>query len=218
MSKEVLTQDYYLSSDVVFLAQDLLGKLIVTEFDGYLTSAIIVETEAYRAPDDRGSHAFGNKRTNRTEPIFLNGGITYIYLCYGIHNLFNVVTGAEGLAHCVLIRAVQPIDGISVMRDRRAMQQNDFHLTNGPGKWTIAMGIHRNHNATSVCHHHDAIRIVNQPAISQDMIISSERVGIAYAGEDALRPWRFRIRDNKWTSKPNVVRYNIMEFNSPYTS
>ena len=164
---------------------------------------------AARHDHDRACHAFGNRKTPRTEVFFSQGGVAYVYLCYGIHNLFNVVTGAEGLAHCVLIRAVQPIDGISVMRDRRAMQQNDFHLTNGPGKWTIAMGIHRNHNATSVCHHHDTIRIVNQPAISQDMIIVSERVGIGYAGADALRPWRFRIRDNKWTSKPDVVRYGL---------
>lgn len=208
MSEAILPQDYYLSSDVVYLAQDLLGKIIMSKVDGLLTSARIVETEAYMAPEDRGSHAYGDKRTKRTEPIFRAGGISYIYLCYGIHNLFNVVTGPKETAHVVLIRAVEPIEGIEVMRKRRDIKQSDLNLTNGPGKWTIAMGIDRNHNATPIYQKTSSIKILNQPRINAERVQVSERVGIAYAGECALRPWRFRIKHNSWTSKPDQVSYS----------
>lgn len=207
MSVEILPRHYYLSSDVIFLAQDLLGKIIISEVGGVKTSAKIVETEAYMAPEDLASHAFGNKRTKRTNPVFQNGGIAYIYLCYGIHNLFNVVTGSVDIPHVVLIRAVEPIVGIGVMRSRRVIKQSDINLTNGPGKWTVAMGIDRTYNSCRLYQESDPVKIINQEAISRDEIISSERVGIAYAGDYAHRPWRFRIRNNKWTSKPDEVKY-----------
>lgn len=207
MSVEILPQDYYLTSDVIFLAQNLLGKIIVSEVDGVQTSAKIVETEAYKAPEDRASHAFGNKRTKRTDPVFRRGGIAYIYLCYGIHNLFNIVTGPKDTPHVVLIRAVEPVEGIEVMRSRRVIKQSDIHLTNGPGKWTVAMGIDRAYNSYTLYQESDPVKIINQEAISRDDIISSERIGIAYAGDYAHRPWRFRIRNNRWTSKPDEVKY-----------
>jgi DNA-3-methyladenine glycosylase len=207
MSEQILPREYYLSSDVLHLAQDLLGKLIVTEICGQRTVAKIVETEAYKAPEDRASHAFNNKRTKRTEPIFHNGGLAYIYLCYGIHNLFNVVTGTENEPHVVLIRAVEPLEGLVHMCERRAIDQEDIKLTNGPGKWTVAMGINPTHNTCSLYKAEDPIRILSASAIPQKDIIFSERVGIAYAGECAQRPWRYRIRDSKWTSKPDRVKY-----------
>jgi DNA-3-methyladenine glycosylase len=114
-----LPADFYLRTDVVQIARELLGKVLVTAFDGHRTAARISETEAYRAPDDRASHAFGNRRTARTEVMFQPGGRAYIYLCYGIHHLFNVVTAPADVAHAVLVRAAEPLEGEAIMRERR---------------------------------------------------------------------------------------------------
>ena len=124
----MLPAHFYTRPDVVQVAKDLLGKYLVTNFEGQVTSGKIVETEAYRAPDDRASHAFGNRRTARTEVMFAEGGHAYVYLCYGIHHLFNVVTGPSEMAHAVLVRAVQPVDNVELMLARR--------LTAGPGSLT----------------------------------------------------------------------------------
>ncbi|MCL4113881.1 UNVERIFIED_CONTAM: hypothetical protein GTU68_028218 [Idotea baltica] len=192
-----LPKSYYQSSNVLALARDLLGKTIVTQFEGSRTSARIVETEAYRAPEDRGSHAFGNKRTPRTETMFEEGGIAYIYLCYGMHHLCNVVTGPQESAHAVLIRAVEPIDGIEVMSDR-----------NGPGKWTSAMGITTLYNGVNYWEENSPIRIYEGESIDSDNIVAGPRVGIKYAQAWAHIPWRYTIRDSPYVSKPEIVKYD----------
>lgn len=190
---------------MVALARDLLGKRIVSHIDGIKTAARIVETEAYRAPDDRGSHAWQNKRTIRTETMFGQGGTAYVYLCYGIHHLFNVVTGPVDTAHAVLIRAVEPYSGLTIMQQRR--NTDGVNLTNGPGKWSQAMGITTCINGITLYANNSLVKIYMGEKISDTNILSGPRVGIAYAKECALRPWRFQIKDNRYTSKPTVVKY-----------
>lgn len=197
------------SEDVVSLAQILLGATLSSQYDGILTSGIITETEAYKAPEDKGSHAYGNKRTNRTETLFAEAGTSYVYLCYGIHHLFNVVTGPQDKAHAVLIRAIQPSDGMDHMIRRRGIKKNGYNLTNGPGKLSKALGITTTDNGVDLISDQSHIAVTLAPErLSQEKIISSPRVGIAYAEECAHWPWRFRIKDNPWTSLPHVVAYD----------
>lgn len=196
------------SDDVIFVAQRLLGATISTSINSKFTSGIIVETEAYRAPDDRGSHAFGNKRTPRTETMFGRPGRLYVYLCYGIHHLVNVVSGPVGTAHAILIRAIEPTDGVQHMLERRGAKSINVNLTNGPGKLSSALGIRTSHNAADLIFDQSLIKVQLGLSIQQKNIIASPRVGIAYAGEWAHQPWRFRIKDNRWTSLPHTVSYN----------
>ena len=193
--------------EVVQLAQMLLGQIIVTEIGGITMTARIVETEAYKAPEDKASHAYLDKRTARTATLFLQGGHSYVYLCYGIHSLFNVVTGRQGVAHAVLIRAVEPLTGIPDMLLRRKMDLYHPSLTNGPGKWTQAMGIDTTHNGIQLYDPDSIIRILKAPTVVESDIICGPRVGIAYAGECAMWPWRFRIKNHPFTSLPHTVSY-----------
>ena len=110
-----LQKDFYQREDVLTISRELLGKVLCTQFEGELTSGIIVETEAYAGETDQASHTYGGRRTLRTEVMYAPGGVSYIYLCYGIHHLFNVVTNFEGIPHAILIRAIKPIDGIDIM-------------------------------------------------------------------------------------------------------
>ncbi len=203
----ILPKSYYQSTNVLTLARDLLGKIIVSEFDGIRTSGRIVETEAYRAPEDRGSHAFGNKRTSRTETMFHEGGRAYIYLCYGIHHLCNVATGPKGSAHAVLIRSIEPIAGIDTMMERRIVKKISGQLTNGPGKWTSAMGITTSSNGLNYWEENSQIRIYEGHNIDSNDIIVGPRVGIKYAQAWAHMPWRYQIKNNIYTSKPEKVTY-----------
>jgi len=196
----ILPRSFYLSTDVVQIAQDLLGKVIHTHIDGIHTSGRIVETEAYRAPDDKACHAFNNLRTPRTETMFQNGGIAYIYLCYGIHHLFNVVTAPENMAHAVLIRGIEPLAGIEYMLDRRNHSKSQPRLTAGPGSLTTALNIRKPLNGVSLYESNSPIYISDEDRIPEDQIISSARVGVGYAKECAAWPWRFRIQGSKWTS------------------
>ena len=199
MSK--LPHSFYLNSDVVRLSQSLLGKYLFTDLnDEGLTGGIIVETEAYAGITDRASHAFNNRRTKRTETMFAEGGICYVYLCYGIHHLFNVVTNLENIPHAILVRAIEPTDGIPVMLQRRKKQKIDFSLTSGPGSMSAALGITISHNFTDL--QSDKIWIEDRGfTIKPNQIISSPRVGVGYAKEDALLPWRFRLKANDWVSR-----------------
>lgn len=196
-----IPQRIYQSEDVVSVAQFMLGKILCTNIDGKnLTTGMIVETEAYAGSIDRASHAYNNRRTARTETLFANGGVCYVYLCYGIHHLFNIVTNHENIPHAVLIRAIEPIDGIETMLKRRNKSKLDFTLTAGPGSLSAALGITTQFDNTDL--HSDIIWIEDRSIkIKPNQIISSPRVGVAYAKEDALLPWRFRIADNPWTSK-----------------
>lgn len=195
---------YYLNQDVLFLANDLLGKVLFTQIDGEITAGIIVETEAYFGVQDKASHAYGGRRTDRTEPMFGQGGISYVYLCYGIHNLFNIVSSVEGEPHAVLIRAIEPLTGIEIMETRRNMPATKAAISSGPGSAAKALGIDRSFNQKDLTGEEIWIEDhgIRYPA---EDIAATPRVGVAYAQEDALLPWRFFVKGNKYVSKPNKV-------------
>lgn len=196
-----LPESFFLDEDVVAQARRLLGKILVTEIDGHLCRARIVETEAYRAPDDRACHAWNNRRTPRTEAMFARGGHTYVYLCYGIHHLFNVVTGPEDMAHAVLVRGVEPLENTATMLQRRRHQKVTPQLTAGPGVLSQALGITTRLSGIDLSRGEAPIWLEQDAFdLHERAIRAGTRVGVASAGDDALRPWRFSIRDNPWVS------------------
>lgn len=195
-----LTLDFYQREDVIAISRELLGKVLMTRFacpnTGKLvtTGGIIIETEAYCAPEDKASHAYNNRRTKRTETMFCAGGVAYVYLCYGIHSLFNVVTGYKDLPHGVLIRAIQPIIGIEQMLERRKQKTITKTLTSGPGVLTAALGITTAHDQTLLTGRD--IWIEDQGIkINEDKILATPRIGIGYAQDFVLKPWRFLINE-----------------------
>jgi DNA-3-methyladenine glycosylase len=202
-----LEKDFYLNEDVVQVAKDLLGKYLCTKIDGKLTSGIITETEAYAGEIDKASHAFGNKRTNRTEIMFADGGVSYVYLCYGIHHLFNIVTNYKDTPHAVLIRAIKPADGLPTILKRRNITtdkkpesylQDDKKnkLAGGPGTVSQALGIKTMHTGLELTG--NVIWIEDRGLkIPKKDIIAGPRVGVDYAGEHAKWPYRFIANLNK---------------------
>jgi DNA-3-methyladenine glycosylase len=184
----------------VQVAQDLLGKYLYTNFDGIITGGMIVETEAYSGENDRACHAHLNRRTQRTEIMYHEGGVAYVYLIYGIYNLFNIITNTEGRADAVLIRALEPEVGIEEMMLRRSMAHTKPNLTAGPGVLSIAMGIDRKLYGADLTG--NTIWVEDKSIkLPKESIAAGPRIGVDYAGEDALLPWRFWIKDNKWVSK-----------------
>ncbi len=196
-----LSNSFYTNQDVLSISKALLGKFLVTKLNSNtITSGMIVETEAYRGPEDKASHAYGNRRTVRTETMYCHGGCAYIYLCYGMHNLFNIVTAIKDIPHAVLIRAIEPIDGIPVMLKRRHLTNICPNLTAGPGSLTKALGITVEHDKMDLCG--EKIWLEDRGIkISASQIETGPRVGIAYAKEHAKLPWRFKIKTNPWVSK-----------------
>ena len=192
MSK--LPADFYQREDVLVISRELLGKVLCTNFHGKLTSGIIVETEAYAGVTDKASHAYGGRRTKRTETMYAKGGSAYVYLCYGIHHLFNIVTNKENIPHAVLIRAIQPRDGIEIMLQRRNKKKVDQLLTGGPGSLTRALGITVKDSGTFLMDNLIWLEDQNINYTNQD-ILSSPRIGVQYAGKDAQKPWRFQIEN-----------------------
>jgi DNA-3-methyladenine glycosylase len=196
----LITKDFYTRPDVVTIAKELLGKLLVTKFEGKLTSGIITETEAYEGITDRASHAYSGRRSERTEIMYRIGGTAYIYLCYGVHSLFNIVTNVEGIPHAILIRGILPVDGIPTMLERTNKKGilNDF--SNGPGRLSKALGIHYSHTGLDLtikserkCDHGIWLED-NGLLINMDQIKVTPRIGVDYAGEDAFLPYRFVYR------------------------
>jgi len=183
---------FYLSEDILHLTRSLLGKVLCTCFRGVLTKGMIIEAEAYRGPDDRGSHAYGNLRSARTEPMFLTGGRAYIYLCYGIHQMFNVVTGPANIPHAILIRALYPLQGVDAMQKRRGSKVPFNKLCDGPGKLGQAMGFHTSMSGIELSGHQIWIED-HGITISKQDFEQRPRIGIDYAGKDALLPWRFVV-------------------------
>ncbi|MDP9959746.1 DNA-3-methyladenine glycosylase [Chryseobacterium lathyri] len=196
-----LPLSYYLNQDVIFLARDLLGKILFTEINGDITAGIIVETEAYFGVIDKASHAYGGRRTGRTETLYTQGGVSYVYLCYGIHHLFNIVSSVEGEPHAVLVRAVEPFTGTEIMELRRNMPASKTAISSGPGSAAKALGIDRSFNRKDLTGNEIWIED-HSIKYSPDEIISGPRIGVAYAQEDALLPWRFYVKGNKFVSKP----------------
>lgn len=196
-----LPLQFYQQEDVVSVAKQLLGKILYTNVDGIITGGIITETEAYDGVVDKACHAYGGRNTNRTATMFLDGGVTYVYLCYGIHHLLNVVSGKEGNAQAVLIRAIEPIIGMEAMMERRKMEKLAPRITAGPGALAQALGIDKYLNAKNLLA--DEIWIEDGNSYQDEEIVATTRIGVAYAQEHALWPFRFYIRENKYVSKPN---------------
>lgn len=193
-----LSKDFYLRNDVVEIARDLIGKRLVTNINGNLTSGIIVETEAYSGRNDKACHANEGKLTNRTSIMFEEGAKAYVYLCYGIHHLFNIVTNQKGLADAVLIRAVQPDSGLELMQERRNHPKSKFRIGAGPGCLSQALGITTSHYGTDLLGNEIWLEETDYKTTN---IKSSPRIGVDYAGDDAFLEWRFFIEGNKLVSK-----------------
>ena len=197
-----LPETYYHNTDVVALSRDLIGKYLFTRIDGVTTGGYIVETEAYNGAFDKASHAYGNRKTNRTEVMFRQGGIIYVYLCYGIHEMLNIVTSTEGHAQAILIRAINPTEGIEAMLQRRKMLALKPNITMGPGSVAKALGISRMINAQSL--QSDVIWIEDRGlTYDNESIAAVPRVVVDYAGDDALLPYRFYLKGNPYVSKRN---------------
>jgi len=187
-----LENDFYQSSNVLFIAKELLGKYLCTFIDEHYCSGMILETEAYHGTNDKASHAYGGRKTARNDVMYKNGGIAYIYLCYGIHYLFNVVTNCHEIPDAVLIRAIKPIDGLKEMEKRRKRSSSDRNFSNGPGKVSQSLGISIIHNGISLLN--NKIWIEDRGFnIAFNNMQSGKRIGIDYAEEDALLPYRFWI-------------------------
>jgi DNA-3-methyladenine glycosylase len=196
----VLPRSFYERPDVVLLAKELLGKYLCTRQDGILTAGMICETEAYEGVTDRASHAFGGRRTERTRIMYARGGTAYVYLCYGVHSLFNVVTSREDIPHAVLIRGIIPSDGMEKMQERIPDKKLTGRTGIGPGNVSKLLGIHYSQSGAD---------LTNKPkdkkgfhiwiedrgvGTETSMILSGPRIGVGYAGPDALLPYRFRIK------------------------
>lgn len=203
-----LPREFYLRRDTIEIAQDLLGKtLVVPAKNGERVSGLIVETEAYLGAIDKAAHAFGNRRTPRTEVMFAAGGRAYVFFIYGMYFNLNVTVGAPDSPHCVLLRAVQPIEGIEIMRQRRATRKDgslntkmpDKNLTSGPGKLCIALGVDKSYNGASLLE--EKIWIEDGGKVNDSEIIAGKRIGIDYAEEYAEKPWRFWIKNNPFVSR-----------------
>jgi DNA-3-methyladenine glycosylase len=194
-----LAESFYERADVETIAIELLGKVLFTSIGGITSGGVIVETEAY-SWKEKGCHAYQARKTPRNAVMFEKGGRAYVYLCYGIHYLFNVVTNVPGIPEAVLVRALEPYAGLEAMMTRRGKLANRFHLTSGPGKLTRALGINIRDNAKSLLGDEIWIEDVGIE-VKPKNIARGPRVGIDYAGEDALLPWRFSIKENPWVSR-----------------
>jgi DNA-3-methyladenine glycosylase len=194
-----LPLSFYQRNDVLEVARDLLGKLLVTKWKGIETSGRIVECEAYAGPADMASHASGGRRTARNEIMYANGGFAYVYLCYGIHHLFNVVTNTIDTPHAILIRAVEPMKGIGEMLKRTGKQKPDNTLTRGPGNVSRALGIYTIHSGISLLSK-DLFLADDGFTFSRNDIIASPRIGVDYAGKDAQLHYRFYVKGNPFVS------------------
>jgi DNA-3-methyladenine glycosylase len=196
-SSAKLGLDFYSQTDTLVLAKSLLGCTLYSQIDGQITAGIITETEAYLGEEDKASHAFNGLKSNRTKTMYEQGGIAYVYLCYGMHYLFNVVTHQKDTPHAILVRAIEPTIGIETMQIRRG-NQSLKNLTNGPAKLASALGINKDHNALSLLDETVWIAPSSKPTFG---IVSTTRIGVDYAQEDALLPYRFYIEDSKFISK-----------------
>ncbi|HMC86127.1 MAG TPA: DNA-3-methyladenine glycosylase [Chitinophagaceae bacterium] len=196
---EKLGPSFYHRTNVVTIAKNLLGKLLVTSFNGDYTSGRIVETEAYNGVGDKASHAYGGRRTNRTEIMYAAGGVAYVYLCYGIHHLFNVVTNKQDTPHAILIRGIEPVTGIEIMLRRMKKEKPDYTIGRGPGNVSKALGIDKSHTSLSLLS--NEIYIADDGVkLKPSKIIATPRIGVDYAAEDALLPYRFYVKGNPYVS------------------
>ena len=192
---------YYLNDDVESLARSLLGKFLFSNINNKLTGGIITETEAYKGITDKASHAYGGRRTNRTGVMYKQGGISYVYLCYGVHYLLNVVTAEIDIPHAILIRGIYPITGIDHMLARTGKFKADYNLSNGPGKLTKALGVNMSQNGISFQGNKLWIEDRGIDIKSQD-IKTTPRIGVDYAAEDSLLPYRYVLKYRDYIVRP----------------
>ena len=190
---------FYKRDDVLQIAKELLGKILVTKWNGIITSGRIVEVEAYNGINDKASHSFGGRRTKRNEIMYADGGVVYVYLCYGIHHLFNVVTNGKETPHAILIRALEPIKGIDEMLRRVGKNKLDTTLTRGPGNLSRALGLFSFHSGQSLLGK-DLFIVSDDFIYKKNEIIASPRIGVDFAWKDALLPYRFYIKGNPFVS------------------
>ncbi len=193
---------FYNRKDVKKIARELLGKILVTHFDGFITSGRIVETEAYVALTDKASHSFGGKRTARNEHMYSAPGTAYVYICYGLHQMMNIVTNEKKIPDAVLIRAIEPLKGIDIMLQRTGKAELDKTLTRGPGNVGKALGIFKHHSGLYLLDE-EIYLLDDNHKISEEQIAASKRIGVESAGPDGLLPYRFYIRGNKFVSGKN---------------
>ncbi|HVU83986.1 MAG TPA: DNA-3-methyladenine glycosylase [Puia sp.] len=194
-----LDESFYNRTDVLKISRELLGKILVTRFDGMLTSGRIVETEAYAGTGDRACHAYGGKRTARMEAVYGPPGTIYIYICYGIHYLFNVVTNKKDIPHVILIRALEPLDGKEIMLERTGKKKVDYSLARGPGNVSRALGMTTAHTGGNLLS--GGIYIGDDGfEYKKDQILVTKRIGVEYAGEDAERMYRFIVKGSPYVS------------------
>ena len=185
-----LTKDYFLNDNVLAIARDLLGKSLFTRIDGQLTGGLICEVEAYNGTGDRASHAYGGRRTHRNEMMYHEGGVAYVYLCYGMHHLLNFVTNADGIPDAILIRGIIPTHGEELMLQRTGKRKVTSDIGIGPGKVSKLLGLTVADNGLSLCG--DTLWIEDRDTlVLENQVETSPRIGVDYAGEDALLPYRF---------------------------
>ncbi len=197
-----LPLNFYKRKDVVAIARELVGKIVITKFDGLVTSGRIVEAEAYVAHIDKASHSFAGRRTAKNEHMYAHPGTAYVYICYGMHQMFNIVTNEKDIPDAVLIRAVEPLEGIDIMLKRTGKEKLGNTLTKGPGNVGKALGIFKKHSGLHLLD--DEIYLINDGfKLKTDEIGISGRIGVASAGADALLPYRFYVRGNKYVSGKN---------------
>ena len=200
---EKLEREFY-RRDSVLVARELLGKVLVHEIGGQKVSARIVEAEAYRGVEDKAAHSYAGRRTPRVEVLYGDPGFAYVFLVYGIHRCFNVVTGEKEVPQAVLIRAAEPVDGVEWMAQKRfgissgqLTKVQRKNLTNGPGKLCEALSINLTANGLDLCGN----EIYVEECEGQEFaVVSAKRVGIDYAEEARDYPWRFYIEGNSCVS------------------
>jgi DNA-3-methyladenine glycosylase len=202
-----LSKDFYQRPDVATIAKELLGKIVITKFNHIYTAARITETEAYAGIVDKASHAYGGRRTGRTEIMFGDGGVAYVYLCYGIHHMFNVVTNKENHPDAVLIRGIEPLEGIDAMIKRMNKEQFDATVGRGPGNVGKALGILTAHTGTDMQSNH--FFIADDGTANFETMVS-RRIGVDYAGDHAKWLYRFYIKDNAHVTRHAVNKEGIL--------
>lgn len=200
-----LQREFY-DRDTLIVSKELLGKYLVHKIDNQTLIGKIVEVEAYNGPEDKACHSFGNKMTNRNKVMFGPPGFAYVYTIYGMYQCMNVVTEEDGRPCAVLIRAIEPVEGIEQMAVNRYGSAYDElsriqkkNITNGPGKLCIAMKIDKSNNGMDLFSSN--LYIEDSEKISDNQINSSPRINIGYAEEYVQMPWRFYIKGNKYVSK-----------------
>lgn len=205
-----LDKEFYSRSSVTQIAKELLGKVIYSKFHGKLTGGIITETEAYEGITDKASHAFNDRRTSRTEIMYNDGGLAYVYLCYGVHHLFNFVTNQKGIPHAVLLRGIYPTVGIQTMEKRTNKNSSQKGFSDGPGKLSKALAIKTTHTGLDLTG--DKIWVEDEGiTIKNEDIIVTPRIGVDYAGEDAALPYRFLIKPISIKKPASTNRDGILD-------